>query len=414
MRSASRIFAAIGVFAVVAALTLTLGYAGNGSSGGIPVQAALILGCFALACFYLSVSLRPQGIRELDGLHLPSHEEEQGEIHLPGPSLFPALYGLVGGVLLIGLIFKYEVAIAGVVGLVVVTVGWARESVADYRREIAHTPHGADELYSEGAITAAHKVQAFARAHHGADAVVHHIGNGRGQIAIVGKDGKWGSVTTYDVDDARTAVRLAGVTLHDSWTSSLGAGIGSDPDHWNRMAGEAAPRVHHGPRDGTTQVAARIFLPIGVFGLIAGLLLFLGYGDDAKGAKLQGGLILATFALACTYLFIALRGAKGSPDDHVYADASGVTLEPTVPDPPVDLETLHLPGPSIWPAAYSVAAVLLVVGLVMDYTVALAGVVGLVACTVGWGVESVKEYRATLGGHSTAGHGAVDHTASTH
>jgi hypothetical protein len=410
VRASSRIFAAIGVFAVVAMLLLTFGY--GGASDGIPLQAALILSCFALACFYLAVSLRPQGIRELDGLHLPSHDEPAGEIHLPGPSIFPALYGLVAPVLLVGLLFKYEIAIAGVVGLVVVTVGWARESVADYRREIAHAPHGADEFYSPGAIGAAHKVQAFARAHHGADAVVHHIGNGRAQIAIVGKDGKWGSVTAYDVDDARTAVRLAGVELHDSWTSSLGSGIKSDPEHWNRMAGEAAPRIHHGPRDGTTQVAARIFLPIGIFGLVAALGVFVGYGDDAKGAKLQAAMILTFFFLACTYLYVALRAAKGSPDDHVYADATGVTREPTVPDPPVDLETLHLPGPSIWPAAYSIAATMLLLGLVFQLTLALAGLVALVACTIGWGVESVKEYRATLpgAGHSTA----VDHSASTH
>jgi hypothetical protein len=408
VRASSRIFAAIGVFAVVAALTLTIGY--GGASGGIPVQAALILGCFALACFYLSVALRPQGVRELDGLHLPSHDEPAGEIHLPGPSLFPALYGLVAGLLLLGLVFKYEIAIAGVVGLVVVTVGWARESVADYRREIAHAPHGADEDYSPGAIAAAHKVQAFARAHHGAGAVVHHLGNGRAQIAIVGKDGKWGSVTAYDLDDARTAVRLAGVELHESWTSSLSGSIQGDPDHWHRMAGEAAPHIHHGPRDGTTQVAARIFLPIGVFAVVAGAMLFIGYGDTAKGIRLQGGLILGFFAMSCVYLFLALRAAKGSADDHVYADSSGVTREPTVPDPPVDLETLHLPGPSFWPAAYSIAAGMLLLGLIFQLTLALLGIVAIVACTVGWGVESVKEYRATLGGHSTA----VDHSASTH
>jgi hypothetical protein len=416
VRATSRIFAAIGVFALIAGLVLTLGYGPDGpDSDGSRLQAAVILGVFGLASLYLAFALRPQGLRELDGLVLHEAHEAGEDVHLPPPSLFPALYGVVGVLVLVGLVTSYEIAIAGVVLLVITTVGWARESVVEYRREIAHAPHGADETYSPATIEAAHKVQAFARAHHGADAIVQHLGQRRAEIVVVGKDGTWGSIACPSFDDARAAVPLAGVALHETWPAGVGSRIGADMDLWSRMAGESAPRIHHGPRDGTTQVGARIFLPIGVFGLVAAGLYVLGYaGKGITGTRVQGGSILVVFFVACFYLFIALRNAKGAPEDHVWADESGVAREPTEPDPPVDLETLHLPGPSIWPAVFSVAGAVLVLGLVFQLTIALVGVALLVLSSIGWAVESVREYRA-MTAHSTAGHGGVsDHTVATH
>jgi len=82
-----------------------------------------------------------------------------------------------------------------------------------------------------------------------------------------------------------------------------------------------------------------------------------------------------------------------------------MSRSPSKPDPPIDLETLHLPGPSWWPAFFSVAAGLLVFGLVFSGPMAIVGVVGLVVCTVGWAIESVHEYRQSISGQH---HGAAD------
>ncbi len=423
MRSAARIFLAIGIFAVLAGTAYGSGYVGDAPRDG--VQGVVILGAFAIACFFLAVLLKPQGARELDGFHLP-HEEghEAGEIHLPGPSIFPALYGVAGLVLFLGLVFHYTVALVGLVLVVGVTIGWARESVADYRREVAH--HVEEPDYDPRTIDVAHRVQAFARAHHGAQAVVQHIGRGRAEVVLVGEDGVWGNVAAHDVAGARTATALAGVTLHESWPQGLGLSVRPDPDHWQRMAGAEpweAPQRVRGPRDGTTQTGAKIFVNIGIFAVLAVSLFMTGFIGNLRDG-VQGLTILGSFAVACFYLFLALRSARGEADDLPWSDEHGVSREPTEPDPPIDLATLHLPGPSLMPAFYSVAAALLVFGLVFDYTLALVGLGLVVLTTIGWGVESVREYRQVVlgdhgaGGAHGSGHGAhdphPDHTATIH
>ena len=112
--------------------------------------------------------------------------------------------------------------------------------------------------------------------------------------------------------------------------------------------------------------------------------------------------ILTAFGLACYYLYLGLRNAKARPEDAAFATDDGVTVEPDEPLPPVDLETLHLPGPSWWPAFFSVALGVLVLGLVFWPGVLVAGILLLVVCCVGWGIESVHEYRQSISGH----HGA--------
>ncbi|HVE97722.1 MAG TPA: hypothetical protein VNA12_00900 [Mycobacteriales bacterium] len=417
MRTASRVFLVLGLFGLVASLLHGSGYLSGDRNVREAVQGVTILAAFAIACVFLAVLLRPQGARELDGLHLPADGHHDGEIHLPGPSIFPALYGVAGLVLFVGLVLHHTVAVVGLVLVVLVTVGWARESVADYRREIAHATD--EPTYDERTVAAAHRVQAFARAHHGAEAVVQHLGRQHAEIALVGRDGAWGSVTAHDVAEARTAVALAGVALHESWPAGLGLRIRPDADHWQRMGGAEPwhpPHRVRGPRDGTTQTGAKIFVGIGTFGVCAALLYLTGFIGERVRDGVQGATILGSFAIACFYLFVMLRNARGEADDLPWADEHGVSREPTQPDPPVDLATLHLPGPSLMPALYSVAATLLVLGLVFHHGLALAGLALVVLTTVGWGVESVREYRQTvLGGH---GHGAhdphPDHTANLH
>ncbi len=412
MRTASRVFGFIGIFGLLAATAFFSGYRSKEGT-----QGAFLLATFAVACGFLFLLLRPQGARELDGLHLPepTHHEAVGEIHLPGPSIFPALYGVAGLVLFLGLVLHYTVALVGLGLIVAVTVGWALESVKDYRREVAHAID--EPVYDPRTVKAARAVQSFARAHHGAQALVQHVGQGRAEIAMVGADGHWGNLAVHDVADARTAVALAGVTLHDSWPQGLALSVKPDEEHWQRMAGIEpwqSPQRLRGPRDGTTQTGAKIFVGIAVFAVIAMSLFMTGHLGEKARDGVQGATILSSFAIACFFLFIMLRNARGEADDIPWADEHGVSREPSEPDPPLNLATLHLPGPSLMPALYAVAGALLVFGLVFHTGLALTGLVMVVLTTVGWGVESVREYRQTV----LSGHGAhdahPDQTANLH
>ncbi len=398
MRTASRVFGAIGLFGLIVGLGFSL--AGRWEFR----QGTAILTAFTLACFLLAKMLGAQADVDLDGLTLPgAHDEhEDEEIHLPGPSWYPAFYGVTLLVLMLGLVFSKPVLIAGVVLTVLVTIGWGVESVHDYRREIAHAkPHG--PLPSPEAIDLAHLVLAFKRDHGGADTVVQHLGRGAAEVVLVGADGQWGTLTARDVALAREACALADTTVHDAWPSGLGARVRTGEDEWIAMGGERAftPVSHDAPRDGTTQVASSVFGGIGIFALVAVTLFAVASRFENK----QGIAILTAFALACFYLRLGLKHAKARPEDAAYAGEDHVTIEPAKPDPPVDLETLHLPGPSWWPAFFSIALGLLVFGLVYSPTLLLVGIGALIVCCVGWGIESVHEYRQSISGQH---HGAAD------
>ena len=401
MRTAAKVFRSIGLFGLLACLV----FAAAERFEAERLQGPFILGVFFLACLFLSLLLGAQGAIELDGLTLPgadAHADE--EIHLPGPSWYPAFYGVAGLVTVLGLVLDKRVLVAGVVLLVLTTVGWAAESVRDYRREVAHAAAPA-ALPPADAIHLAHQVVAFSHLHGGAESVVQHLGRGAAELVLVGADGAWGSLVTRDVATGRTACALAGTTLHERWPTGLGARVRTSDTEWRVMGGEhafSAAGGHDAPRDGSTQVAAKVFLGLAIFAVLADALF--SVSSKFRAANLQGMAILAAFGAACFYLYLGLKNAKARPEDAAYAGDDHVTIEPTVPDPPIDLATLHLPGPSWWPAFFSVALGLLVFGLVFSRPLLLAGVVLLVVCCVGWGVESVREYRQQIAGH----HGAPD------
>ncbi|HEV2890072.1 MAG TPA: cytochrome c oxidase subunit 4 [Frankiaceae bacterium] len=401
MRAASKVFRGIGIFATIAAIL----FAAASRFAFDNLQGAVVLGLFAFANHYLANALGRDA--DVDELRLPveeAHEDE--EIHLPGPSWFPAFYGVTLPVLFFGLVFHaLPVIVAGVVLTVLVTIGWARESVKDYRREIAHHKPG-PVLPDEATMELARQVLAFRRDHGGADSVVQHIGRGAGEIVLVGRDGAWGNLVVRDVEQAREACALADTDLHPAWPSGLGSRVRTGPDQWIEMGGERTFEAagHDAPRDGTTQVAARVFLGLSMFAAFAALL----YSAASRFSfdNLQGTAILTAFAGACYYLYLGLKNAKARPEDAAYVGEEYVTLEPEVPDPPIDLETLHLPGPSWWPAAFSIALGVLVWGLVFHSVIAtIGGILLLVVCCVGWGIESVHEYRQQISGQH---HGAAD------
>lgn len=396
MRTASRVFRSIGLFGLVACLV----FAAASKLRSATLEGPFILAVFFLACLFLSVLLGAQGAVELDGLTLPgadAHEDE--EIHLPGPSWYPAAYGVSGLLVMLGLVMGHGVLIAGIVAIVLTTIGWGVESVHDYRREVAHAK-AAVAMPPPAAIDLAHEVLAFSREHGGADSVVQHVGRGAAQVVLVGADGAWGALVARDVATGRTACALAGTTSHERWPAGLGARVRTGEAQWREMGGEnafSAAGSHEAPRDGSTQTASKVFLGLATFAFLIDLL----YSTTSRFrlANLEGTAILTAFALACFYLHLGLKNAKARPEDAVYAGEDHVTIEPTVPDPPVDLETLHLPGPSWWPAFFSVALGLLVFGLVFSKTLLLVGIAGLVLCCIGWGIESVHDYRRQISAH---------------
>jgi hypothetical protein len=401
MRTASRVFFAIGSFGLTACLV----FAAASRFRYDNLQGVLILAAFFVACTFLGLFLGRQGRIELDGLVLPgadAHADE--EIHLPGPSWYPAFYGVALLVLALGLVLDHRIALAGVALTVLTTIGWAVESVKDYRREIAH--HTPAEPPPAAAIELAHQIAAFARGHGGADAVVQHLGRGRAEVVLVGADGAWGNLVGAGVATAREAAALAGATVHAAWPSGLGNRVRTGEEEWVAMGAAGvvtAPDAHAAPRDGTTQVAARVFRYLAGFAFLADAVF--SVASRFRYTNLQGTVILTAFGLACLYLSYGLKHAKARPEDAAYAGEDHVTIEPAEPDPPLDLETLHLPGPSWWPAFFAVALGMLAFGLVFSKPLLLAGVLGTVLCCVGWAVESVHEYRQSIAGHH---HGAAD------
>lgn len=63
----------------------------------------------------------------------PEGRPEEQSQHLPGPSFWPILLAIGIATSLIGVITKVEVAIVGVIILVVSLGGWVREARHEYR-----------------------------------------------------------------------------------------------------------------------------------------------------------------------------------------------------------------------------------------------------------------------------------------
>ncbi|MEP7055700.1 MAG: hypothetical protein ABI912_10680 [Actinomycetota bacterium] len=412
MRTASRVFGAIGLFAVVAAALFAAGWHNRGA-----IQGTVVLGLFGLACSYLWLVLGHGGDRELDGLVVPGappldevQHNDPASIHLPGPSIFPLVFALAGGLILIGLLINRVISYAGAALFLLASIGWARQAVGEHRLALAHGDQsGSHPEFAPVTVELAHRINLFRQVHGGATASVQHLGRGACRIVLVGADGEWGDLVSADVVSARQACALAGVEVPESWPAGLGARMRTDPQAWHRMGGHA-PAVAHGPRDGYTQTGARVFLAIAAFAFFAaGLFAISGHNR----AAIQGTLILAMFGIANLYLYVFMRNARGGPDDAAYADGTGIAAESMDPAPALDPDNIHLPGPSIWPAVFAVSAGSVFIGLVTSPLVSMVGVGLFVLATVGWIAQAVGEYRSSLaGGH--AGHGSADDDAAAH
>lgn len=406
MRTASRVFGSIGIFAFTAALLFAA--VGHNRSA---IQGTIVLGLFGVANLYLWRVLGHGGRSEVDGLVVPGaasldevQHNDPSSLHLPGPSIFPAVYAVAAGMIMVGLFTNYTVSIIGVVLFVVASIGWGMQAVGEHRYAQAHGGHdGAGHDYGHVAVGIGHEIAAFRAAHGGATANVQHLGRGRGRVVLVGADGQWGDLITDDIAAAQQACALGGVDAPSAWPAGLGARMLTGTESWERMGGYRAVRTH-GPRDGYTQVGARVFLGIGVFAFSAAALFAL---SGRNKSTIQGTLILAMFGIANLYLYVFMRNARGGLDDAQYAAASGIAAEPLDPAPAMDPDAIHLPGPSIWPAVFAVAAGCMLIGLITNTYVSLVGVGLFLTATVGWISQAVGEHRLALsGGH--AGHGGTE------
>ncbi|MET7846835.1 hypothetical protein [Streptomyces avermitilis] len=83
----------------------------------------------------------------------------------------------------------------------------------------------------------AKQINAFARAHGGAEAHVAYIGQSGTRIVLVGEDDAWGDLVAPTYAVAEQAVKKAGVTVHEAFDGEFAAKVKTGPYEWTRMAG---------------------------------------------------------------------------------------------------------------------------------------------------------------------------------
>ncbi|MET7475809.1 hypothetical protein ABZT17_15785 [Streptomyces sp. NPDC005648] len=83
----------------------------------------------------------------------------------------------------------------------------------------------------------ARQIDAFAKAHGGAEGQVAYIGERGARIVLVGEDGGWGDLVAPSYALAEKAVEKAGITVHEDFDGEFAAKVRTGPYEWTRMAG---------------------------------------------------------------------------------------------------------------------------------------------------------------------------------
>lgn len=83
----------------------------------------------------------------------------------------------------------------------------------------------------------AKQIDAFAKAHGGAEGQVAYIGERGARIVLVGEDGGWGDLVAPTYAIAEQAVEKSGITTHESFDGEFAAKVTTGPYEWKRMAG---------------------------------------------------------------------------------------------------------------------------------------------------------------------------------
>ena len=83
----------------------------------------------------------------------------------------------------------------------------------------------------------AKRIDAFSKAHGGAEGQVAHIGERGARIVLVGDDGTWGDLVARTQEIAEKAVEKSGITTHESFDGGFAAKVRTGAYEWKRMAG---------------------------------------------------------------------------------------------------------------------------------------------------------------------------------
>ncbi|MBL1086459.1 hypothetical protein JK359_31590 [Streptomyces actinomycinicus] len=83
----------------------------------------------------------------------------------------------------------------------------------------------------------AREIDAFSKAHGGAEGQVAYIGQRGARIVLVGEDGGWGDLVAPTYAIAEQAVAKSGITLHESFDGEFAAKVTTGSYEWKRMAG---------------------------------------------------------------------------------------------------------------------------------------------------------------------------------
>ncbi|MBO4254330.1 hypothetical protein [Streptomyces griseorubiginosus] len=83
----------------------------------------------------------------------------------------------------------------------------------------------------------AQRIQAFSKAHGGAEGQVAYIGERGARIVLVGEDGAWGDLVAPTYEIAGKAVERSGITAHESFDGEFAAKVRTGAYEWKRMAG---------------------------------------------------------------------------------------------------------------------------------------------------------------------------------
>ncbi|MEU6274902.1 hypothetical protein ABZ871_21180 [Streptomyces populi] len=105
-------------------------------------------------------------------------------------------------------------------------------------QQIDETPGAAQDPRAErAAAKLARRITAFSKAHGGAEAQVAYIGERGSRIVLVGEDGGWGDLVATSHEIAESAVKKAGITVHEAFDGEFAAKVKTGPYEWERMAG---------------------------------------------------------------------------------------------------------------------------------------------------------------------------------
>ena len=142
------------------------------------------------------------------------------------------------------------------------------------------------------------------------------------------------------------------------------------------------------------KVAMRIALGLAIFILVAGAVYYVA-SDEWRGS-----VMLLVLGIALVYLTLVFRGTLRRASI------------PATPETMVEEEVAeaHV-GPTIWPFVFSLAALLLVIGIVGLHWIVIPGVILLVGAGAGWFVDIKQQWHPGELHAADAGVGAE--TAST-